>query len=283
VTNTQTSPVPGDIELAFIGAGNMAVSLAGGLIARGMAPVRIIAADPVAAQRQRLDELHGVRTTADNDAAAAKADVIILAVKPQQMRQVASGLAQIVNARHPTVISIAAGIRASDLARWLGGAPVIRCMPNSPALIGCGVTALYAMPGVKDDSRQLAASILAAVGTTLWLEDECQMDAVTAVAGSGPAYFFLLIELLETAGTELGLPPGVSRRLALETAFGAGRMARESSLAPAMLRAQVTSSGGTTEAAIACLERAGLRDIFSSAVTAAARRSAELADQLGGG
>lgn len=282
MTTTQTGPVPGHIELAFIGAGNMAMSLAGGLIGRGMESTRIIAADPVAAQRQRLAELHDVRTTADNELAAAKADVIVLAVKPQQLRGVAGGLAPIVSARRPTVISIAAGVRASDLARWLGGLPVIRCMPNSPALIGCGVTALYAMPGVEEGSRQLAADILAAVGATLWLEDESLMDAVTAVSGSGPAYFFLLIEMLETAGTELGLPRDISRRLALETAFGACRMARESALAPAMLRAQVTSRGGTTEAALTCLERAGLRAIFASAVTAAARRSAELADQLGG-
>jgi len=282
VTTTQTGPVPGHIELAFIGAGNMAMSLAGGLIGRGMESTRIIAADPVADQRQRLAELHDVRTTADNELAAAKADVIVLAVKPQQLREVAGGLATIVAARRPTVISIAAGVRASDLARWLGGLPVIRCMPNSPALIGCGITALYAMPGVEEVSRQLAADILAAVGATLWLEDESLMDAVTAVSGSGPAYFFLLIEMLETAGTELGLPRDISRRLALETAVGACRMARESALAPAMLRAQVTSRGGTTEAALACLERAGLRAIFSSAVTAAARRSAELADQLGG-
>jgi pyrroline-5-carboxylate reductase len=267
--------------LGFIGGGNMARSLIGGLLARGVKPDQIIVADPVASQRESLSTQMGVRTTADNSQ-AARSQVVILAVKPQELRHVAQDLAAITTQANPLVISVAAGIRASDLQRWLG-IPVVRAMPNRPALNGCGVTGLFAPDGIAADRRALAVSILSAVGPALWVEKESQMDAVTAVSGSGPAYFFLLIEMLEAAGVALGLSNDVSRRLAIETAYGAGQMAHTASESPATLREQVTSKGGTTEAALKHLESAQVRSIFNAAIAAAAHRSAEMADQLGKG
>jgi pyrroline-5-carboxylate reductase len=189
-------------------------------------------------------------------------------------------LAPVIQTR-PLVISIAAGIRARDLQRWLGGIPVVRCMPNSAALHGCGVTGLFATADVSAASRALAVEILGAVGPALWVDKETDMDAVTAVSGSGPAYFFLLIEMLENAGVELGLTPQVAHRLAVETAYGAGQMARTAPESAATLREQVTSKGGTTDAALKHLEAANVRAIFAAAVLAAAKRSAEMAEQLG--
>jgi pyrroline-5-carboxylate reductase len=206
---------------------------------------------------------------------------LVLAVKPQELKSVATQLAPVVAQHRPTIISVAAGIRASDLQRWLGGVPLIRSMPNRPALNGAGVTGLFATADVDAASRALAETILGAVGPALWVDKEEQMDAVTAVSGSGPAYFFLLIEMLEAAGVQLGLPPEVARRLAIETAYGSGQMAHTAAESPATLREQVTSKGGTTEAALKSLEAANVRAIFAAAVAAAAKRSAELADQLG--
>jgi pyrroline-5-carboxylate reductase len=266
--------------IGFIGGGNMARSLAGGLIARGVAARQLIVSDPVPTQLESLSAQLGLRTTADNEEVARESDVVILAVKPQDLRNVATSLAATLKARRPLVISIAAGIRGSDLERWLG-LPVIRAMPNRPALQNCGVTGLYAAPSIPSSARTLAAEILGAVGVTVWVEDESQMDAVTAVSGSGPAYFFLLVEMLEAAGVSLGLSPEVSRRLAIETAYGSGCMARDSTDAPAELRKQVTSKGGTTEAALKHLESHDIRTLFTEAVAAAARRSAEMAEQLG--
>jgi pyrroline-5-carboxylate reductase len=266
--------------LGFIGGGNMARSLVGGLIARGLAPTQIIVSDPLPAQRDSLASQLGVRTTGDNLDVAREAQVIILAVKPQELRNVSTALASAMHERAPLIVSVAAGIRASDLQRWLGGLPVVRAMPNRPALNGCGVTGLFATSDVSAVNRELAATILGAVGPALWVQKESQMDAVTAVSGSGPAYFFLLIEMLEAAGVKLGLSADVARRLAIETAYGAGQMARATSESPATLREQVTSKGGTTEAALKHLEAAKVREIFNDAIAAAALRSAELADQL---
>ncbi|HEY4369581.1 MAG TPA: pyrroline-5-carboxylate reductase [Steroidobacteraceae bacterium] len=267
--------------LCFIGGGNMARSLIGGLIARGVAPTSIVVADTATAQLDSLQHDFGVRVAADNASAARQADIVILAVKPQYMREVVTGLAPALAAKPPLVISVAAGIRAGDIHRWSGGFPVVRCMPNRPALQGCGMTALFATAAVSADNRERAEKILGAVGATLWVEQEAQMDAVTAVSGSGPAYFFLLIEMLEQAGVELGLPTDVSHRLAAETAYGSGCMARSASESAATLRQQVTSKAGTTEAAIMHLEAHNVRAIFAGAVSAAARRSAELADEFG--
>jgi pyrroline-5-carboxylate reductase len=266
--------------LCFIGGGNMARSLIGGLLAQGTPASQLRVSDPVTAQRDALREQFGVATFADNLQAATNADVIILAVKPQEMRTVITTLAPALS-QQPLLISVAAGIRACDINRWSDDLPVVRCMPNRPALQGCGMTGLFATAGVGDAHRKLAADILSAVGATVWLEQESQMDAVTAVSGSGPAYFFLLIEMLEQAGIALGLPAEVSHQLAVETAYGSGRMAREASESPATLREQVTSKGGTTAAALQVLEQGKVRDIFAAAITAAAKRSAELAEQFG--
>jgi len=266
--------------LGFIGGGNMARSLIGGLLARGLPARQVIVSDPLETQRELLTMQLGVRATDDNAIAARAAQILILAVKPQQLAGVAKQIAPAL-AHRPLVISIAAGIRAGDIQRWIGGIPVVRAMPNSPALKSCGVSGLYATADTPPPGRKLAELILGAVGPALWVENEAQMDAVTAVSGSGPAYFFLLIEMLESAGIELGLPPEVSRRLAVETAYGSGQMARGASESAATLRAQVTSKGGTTEAALNRLEAAKLRVIFSEAIAAAAKRSSELAEQLG--
>ena len=271
------------MRIAFIGGGHMTTSLIGGLRARGMPGDALWVADPVPAQLKRLRRDFDVHTTPDNSAAVREGDVVVLAVKPQDVAGVARGISpELARGRH-SVISIAAGIRLADLARWLGpDAPVVRAMPNRPALIGAGVTALFAGAAVDDAGRAAVEGVMSAAGATLWLSDESQMDAVTAISGSGPAYFFLLVEALEAAGIQLGLLPGTARRLAVETARGAGMMAAESPESPATLREQVTSKGGTTAAALEILEDAGVRGIFARAVEAAARRSAQLADQFGG-
>ena len=269
-------------RIAFVGGGNMATGLIGGLIARGTPPSSIVVADPETSQRSRLEHDYGVTTVADAPSAVIGARTVVLAVKPQQMAQVARSIAGQVAASGALVISVAAGIRLQDIARWLGpGVPLIRTMPNRPALIGAGITALYAMPGVDAASRQAAEAILAACGPTVWVPEESQLDVVTAVSGSGPAYFFLLIECLEAAGTQLGLDPVTARRLAVETARGSGQMAAEATESPAELRAQVTSKGGTTAAALEVLEAAGVRGIFAAAVAAGARRSTALAQEFG--
>ena len=268
-------------RIAFIGGGNMGRSLIGGLIAKGAQPSQIVVADPYAPTLQSLQTQYNVQIAASNAAAVRDADVVVLAVKPQEMRNVVAGIQQDLLQRRPLLISVAAGLLAADIQRWAGGVAVVRSMPNRPALQGCGVTALYANDAVSDSSRALAAEILGAVGATLWVERESDMDTVTAISGSGPAYFFLLIEMLEAAGQSLGLSAEVARKLAVETAYGSGFMARESSDSPATLRQQVTSKGGTTEAALKHLEASNVRAIFSQAVAAAAQRSAQLAKELG--
>lgn len=271
-----------ETTLTFIGSGNMTASLIGGLIADGWDPARIRAADPDAQQLERLLQRYPVFTTADNREAVATADVVLLAVKPQYLRGVARELAETIARQQPLVISIAAGIRETDLRGWLGEqTAIVRAMPNTPALVQSGATALYANPGVSEDQRSIAESILRAVGLTVWIEDEAMMDAVTALSGSGPAYFFLLIESLQAAGRDLGLPQATAQLLALQTAFGAARMALESNEDAAALRQHVTSPGGTTEQAIRVFQEGGFEALVHSALRAAADRSRELGDQLG--
>ena len=269
--------------LAFIGGGNMARSLIGGLIADGYPAGHIWVADP---DKERLAELaaaFGIRVTPDNAEAASVAEAVVLAVKPQVMRSVAESLRGLIEHRAPLVISIAAGVRESDLDRWLGGsAAIVRCMPNTPALVQSGATALYGNSRVSAAQRDIAESLLRAAGITRWVDDEQLLDAVTAVSGSGPAYFFLFIEMLEHSARELGLTDNTARLLALQTALGAAKMALESSEDAATLRQRVTSPGGTTQAALEVLEQGGIRELFDKAVRAAARRAAELGDQLGG-
>jgi pyrroline-5-carboxylate reductase len=272
----------GGMRIAFIGGGHMASAMIAGLRATGVAGADITVADPVAAQLTRLEREHGVGTTSDNSVAAAAADLIVLAVKPQELAKVATNLAALDASRGPRrrlYVSIAAGVRAADLARWLAPAtPIVRAMPNRPATIGRGITALYAHAGVTAAERDAATRVLATCGATVWVESESLLDAVTAVSGSGPAYFFLLIEALEAAAIEQGLPAETARRLAIATADGAGRLAASSEDSPAVLRAQVTSKGGTTAAALDVFESGGLRAMVSRAVAAATRRSAELAE-----
>ncbi|WP_018232723.1 pyrroline-5-carboxylate reductase [Thioalkalivibrio thiocyanodenitrificans] len=269
--------------IAFIGAGNMARSLIGGLIQDGWPEDALWAVDPDAAQREGVSRRWPrVHVHADADQAVAHADVLVLAVKPQVLGGVARGLAGAVQARGPLVVSIAAGVRGEDIERWLGGdLPVVRCMPNTPALVGSGATALVANARVSSDQKAVAESILRAVGLTVWLDDEAALDAVTALSGSGPAYCFLVMEAMEDAGVQLGLPRETARLLALQTAFGAAKLALESEEDAATLRARVTSRGGTTEQALQVLESGGLRELLARALTAARDRSRELADQLG--
>ena len=269
--------------VAVIGGGQMARALIGGWCARGAAASSIAVADPSAQQREWLGAAFpGLRLESDNAAAAGHADVWLLAVKPQLLAGVARGLAHLASARRPLVISIAAGIRTANIERWLGaGATVIRAMPNRPAFIGAGVSALCAGANVPAAARGIASALLQAVGSVVWVRSEEELDAVTAVSGSGPAYFFLLIELLEAAAIAEGLSPAVARRLAIDTAAGATRMAAASLDDPATLREQVTSKAGTTAAALAVFEAADLRAIVARAVAAAARRSRELADEFG--
>ncbi len=270
-------------RLAFIGAGNMASSLVGGLIADGWDPAVIGVSDPDAHQLGALTAHFKVSTDTDNRAIISGRDVVVLAVKPQVMREVAHGIATEVQQSRPLVISIAAGIRSGDLERWLGGnCAVVRCMPNTPALVQTGATALFATQQVSNEQKDLAESILRAVGLTVWVEDEGLLDAVTALSGSGPAYFFLVMEALEEAGISLGLNDQTSRLLTLQTALGAAKMALESNDDAATLRQRVTSPGGTTERALEILENGKLRALFIDALAAARDRSRELADQLGG-
>lgn len=268
--------------LAFIGGGNMARSLIGGLITNGFAAENIHVADPSTETLQSLTSQYPVRTFTDNLAAVADADVVILAVKPQQLQGVTR---QIGSSWHKNklLISIAAGIRLQDIARWLDQeqAAIVRAMPNTPSLVQAGATALCANDYVQTEQHELAESILRAVGLALWVKHEQQMDAVTALSGSGPAYFFLVIEAMQTAGMELGLPEDTARLLALETAFGASKMALESEESACVLRQRVTSPGGTTERALNEFEQGDLRGLFAKALKAAASRADELANQLG--
>jgi len=218
-------------RLAFIGAGNMARSLVGGLVADGWDPACISVSDPDPEQLAAIGTLFGTTRANNNTAAVENSEIVVLAVKPQVMREVAHELAAAVEAHQPLVISIAAGIRASDLQRWLGGnCALVRCMPNTPALVQSGATAMFANSVVNDDQKALAENILRAVGLALWVDDETQMDAVTALSGSGPAYFFLVIEALQEAAQTLGLDTKTARLLAMQTAFGAAKMALERAL-----------------------------------------------------
>lgn len=267
--------------ITFIGAGNMAAALIGGLIADGTDPHQIIATDPDQERRQSLADTAGIQTLADNREAAGKSDIVVLAVKPQVLEQVARDLADTVQERRPLVISIAAGVRSDTLQRWLGGnTALVRSMPNTPAMLQTGATALFATPDVSEQQHDQAESVMRAVGLAQWVTDESQMDAVTALSGSGPAYFFLVIEAMEAAGVQLGLPAETARLLTLQTALGAARMAIESTDEPAALRKKVTSPGGTTEQAIQQFEQDGLHDIFARALKAARDRSVELSRQL---
>ena len=273
-----------ELSIAFIGGGNMTRSLIGGLIAGGHIPDQIQVAEPDAGQREFLRSRYGVPTSADNPAVIEHAQAIVLAVKPQILQEVARQLAPEIQRCQPLVISIAAGVREPDLRRWLGGGSLalVRTMPNTPALVGSAASALFANEFVSEKRRQLAESLLRAVGATVWVNDEHQLDVVTALSGSGPAYFFLLMEALEQAGATLGLDADTARLLTLQTAFGAAKMALESVESPATLRVRVTSPGGTTERALTVLCEGGMELLVAKALEAARHRAGELGDLLGG-
>lgn len=267
--------------IAFIGGGNMATSLIGGLIADGFDANKIWVADPDGEKLHRLAAQFPVQTTTDNVHAVKQAEIVVLAVKPQNIKQACDDIAVTLQAKNALLISIAAGIRKSALRAWLGtDVPLVRTMPNTPALIQSGATVLCADSGVSHAQRSLAESLMRSVGVTLWIEDESQMDAVTALSGSGPAYFFYVMEVMEQAAVELGLTQETAHLLTLQTAFGAAKMALESTDDIAQLRARVTSPGGTTERAISVLQHAQIKRIFAEALSAAQQRSQELAEIL---
>jgi pyrroline-5-carboxylate reductase len=268
-------------QIAFIGGGNMARSLIGGLIATGMSKDVIAASEPNDGLRANLRDDFGIAVHESNVDAARDADVLVLAVKPQMMKTVCAGLREIVPSKRPLVVSIAAGIRIEQLDGWLGGdVAIVRCMPNTPALIGAGATGLCANARVTHEQRRLAQDILDATGISRWIDDENAMDAVTALSGSGPAYFFLLVEALEDAAVAQGLPRDVARQLAAQTCFGAGKMLRESKVDAAELRRRVTSPGGTTQAALESFGADDFNAIVARAVAAATKRGGELSAQM---
>jgi pyrroline-5-carboxylate reductase len=263
--------------ITFIGGGNMATALIGGLIASGIAPKHIRAGEPDADRCARLKNDYGIQADTDNARAIDGADVVVFAVKPQMLPAVAQASAAAIAAAQPLVMSVAAGVTIEALAAWLGSdVAIVRAMPNTPALVGCGAAGLYANAAVTAEQRETAAAIMGAAGEALWIEDESLMDAVTAVSGSGPAYFFLIIELMEQAGAELGLEPADARRLVVQTALGAATMAKNADTDAAELRRRVTSPGGSTAAALGVLEEGGIRELIGRALTAARDRGREL-------
>ncbi len=273
---------PPDHRIAFIGGGNMARSLIGGLIAGGTQAASIAVAEPVADLRHALAADFGVEVHGDAVSAATGAQTWLLAVKPQVLPEVCASLAQLAQAQQPLVISIAAGITSAQIARWLGGdVAVVRCMPNTPALLGAGVTGLHANRAVDDAGRRIAQALLAGAGKTVWIDDEDLMDSVTAVSGSGPAYVFLLAEALQAAAEAEGLAPETARVLTVQTLLGAARMLDADPHVPAAeLRRRVTSPGGTTQAALDSFAADGFAAMVQRAVHAARLRGAELSAAL---
>lgn len=271
-----------ETQIGFIGGGNMAASLIGGLVTDGWDTNAIHVSDPDSERLAYLHERFAIQTHQDNNATVNAADVLVLAIKPQLMADIMSPLADSISTKQPLLISIAAGITLANLSRWCGGyKTIVRSMPNTPALVQSGATGLYADPSVNTGQRDLAETVMRAVGLTLWVENESQIDAVTAISGSGPAYFFYIMEAIEQAGVNLGLSTENARLLTLQTAFGASKMALESPDNPEILRQKVTSPGGTTERALSILDQGDLKKLFSQALSGAYERSQELANILG--
>jgi len=269
-----------DTRICFIGAGNMAASLIGGLRAQGVPAANVWASDHGAEKREKISAAHGIQVFADNAEAIQGADLLVLAVKPQAIKAVCLALAPSLQPGQ-VVVSIAAGISMASLEQWLGVRPIVRCMPNTPSLVRQGASGLYANAQVSTTQRAQAEQLLAAVGLAVWLESEQEIDAVIAVSGSGPAYFFLMFEAMTNAGEKLGLSRATAAQLTLQTALGAAQMAVSSEVDAAQLRRRVSSPGGTTEAAIGVLQSGDFEQLVEQAMRAAAQRAVELAKQLG--
>lgn len=268
------------MKITFLGGGNMASALIGGLLKQGFAAADLQVVELYESARERLQADFGVRAVAQLDTAALDCDVLVLAVKPQQMREALAPVSG--QLTRQLVVSIAAGLRLADLSRWLGGYPtLVRAMPNTPALIGQGITGLVADASVSEAGREAVSRIMAAAGSSVWLENESQMDAVTALSGSGPAYVFYFIEALQAGGEALGLKPETARLLAIQTLVGASALAASSTEAPVVLRERVTSKGGTTEAALKSMTADDFPALIQRALSAAAARGAEMGEQLG--
>lgn len=268
--------------IAFIGCGNMSRSLIGGLIANGVSPEKLIATDPSKEQRSYVSEQFKITTLEDNKHAADSADVILLAVKPQVMHEVVSDIADTINGRSKLIISIAAGVTLDSIINWLASpTAIIRVMPNTPALIQAGAAALIANEHASDNQRNTAEAMMRSVGTAIWLNNEEQMNTVTALSGSGPAYFFYFMEAMEKSAIAMGLNEEQARLLTIETAVGASKMALLSSFDPAELRKQVTSPGGTTEQALNTFMQGNLEALVEKAMEAAKQRSIELSQTFG--
>ncbi len=266
------------LTIAFLGGGNMATSLVGGLVQDGMSPKAIHVADVNQEKLTHLQQTYGVHTFADNEQAVANAQVVILAVKPQSLREAVQSIAPQLQQLKPLVVSIAAGVMLHSIENWVGAQiPMVRCMPNTPALVGAGATALFANSRVSEKQKEQAESILRAVGITQWLTSEDQIDIVTALSGSGPAYFFHLMECMQKAAEDLGLPHDVSRLFTLQTALGAAKMAMESDVDVATLRQRVTSPGGTTESALKVFDKSGFEKMCQQAMEAARDRGQVIA------
>jgi pyrroline-5-carboxylate reductase len=265
--------------IAFIGGGNMASAIIGGLLRQGLPSAQLEVVEPFAPAREKLAEQFGIAAAADPGAALQRAALVVWAVKPQTFRDAAAqARAHTQNALH---LSVAAGIRSDSIATWLGTQRIVRCMPNTPALIGKGITGLYARAGVDAADQRLAEQVIATTGESLWVGNEAQLDAVTALSGSGPAYVFFFLEAMTQAGVEMGLAREQAYRLAVATFSGAAELARASDEPPQVLRQRVTSKGGTTYAAITSMEQDGLQALFVKALRAAQRRARELGDEFG--
>jgi pyrroline-5-carboxylate reductase len=278
VTTSPSSPLIGQ-RIAFIGGGNMASAILGALLQAGCRATDITVVDPGEDARARLQVRFGVPTLAAADARLGGSRLVVWAVKPQKFREAARAAAPFLDgALH---VSVAAGIRCASMQAWLGSARIVRTMPNTPALVGLGMTGVYALPGVTTEDRALTEALLAGTGRWVWVDEEAALDAVTALSGSGPAYVFYFLEAMRESGAAMGLPPAVALELAICTFIGAAQLARQAGEPPEVLRERVTSKGGTTAAAMAVLEEAGVKRAFGAAMQAAWRRAQELGDAYG--
>jgi pyrroline-5-carboxylate reductase len=267
------------MNITFIGGGNMATALIGGLLKRSYTAAQLRVVEINADNRTKLQKDFGVQATAELAAGVSGSNVVVLATKPQQLREVCAQLASLL--KDQLVVSIAAGIRAQDIARWLNTSNIVRCMPNTPALVQSGVTGLFALPQVNATHKEIAANILNAVGSTVWVQEESLLDGVTAISGSGPAYVFYFIEAMQQAARELGLDEAQARSLVIDTFLGAAKLAQASSDEVSVLRTRVTSKNGTTERALLSMEANAVKQHIVTAAHAAAKRSKEMGDELG--